>query len=141
MPASAVQDYWSVVTRVPQAANLVSSKRFKLMYKFIHFNENSQMPGSPDRFFKVLALVSEDGFVHDMALYQGKTALKAHWPLNSKVWRWKRNLPRGGTVDYTTSDDGILAIRWKHNKFVTLLSTDLGVEPMSGISRCCSDIK
>ena len=52
----------------------------------------------------------------------------------------KKAVPRGAW-DYVTSDDGILALRWKDNKVVTLLSTDLGVEPASSVSRYCSDTK
>ncbi|GLD46317.1 piggyBac transposable element-derived protein 3-like protein [Lates japonicus] len=42
---------------------------------------------------------------------------------------------------YTTSDDGILAFRWKDNKIVTLLSTDMGVDPMSSVHRYYSETK
>lgn len=40
-----------------------------------------------------------------------------------------------------TGDDGILAVRWKDNRRVTLLSTDMGVEPMSSVIRYCSEAK
>ena len=46
-----------------------------------------------------------------------------------------------GAWDYVTSNDGILTLRWKDNKVVTLLSTDLGVEPVSSVSRYRSDTK
>ncbi|XP_051946657.1 piggyBac transposable element-derived protein 3-like [Xyrauchen texanus] len=49
-------------------------------------------------------------------------------------------VPRG-TYDYVTSDDGILALRWKDNRIVTLLSTDMGAEPMSSVYWYCSDTK
>jgi len=52
----------------------------------------------------------------------------------------KKAVPRG-TCDYVTSDDGILAVRWKDNKIVTLLSTDTGMEPMSSVQQYCSDTK
>lgn len=52
----------------------------------------------------------------------------------------KKAVPRG-MLDYVTSDDGILSLRWKDNKVVTLLSTDMGVEPMSSVHRYCSDTK
>ncbi|KAK8376728.1 hypothetical protein O3P69_009975 [Scylla paramamosain] len=64
----------------------------------------------------------------------GKTTLKT-------IKQIVKKSTRRGTVDYTTSDGGILAVRWKDNKVFTLLSTDLGVELMSGISRYCSDTK
>lgn len=125
-----IDDYWAMETRVPQVANLMSSKRFSLMKKLVHFNDNTQIPGTIDRFFKIrplfcllntafrsepqtprqsvdevmvtyksktvgslrqyiknkmhkwgfklFARASEDGFIHDMALYQGKTTLEAH---------------------------------------------------------------
>ncbi|GAA6227529.1 piggyBac transposable element-derived protein 3-like [Lates japonicus] len=125
-----VEDYWAMETRVPQVANLMSSKRFWLLKRVIHFNDNTQIPGTSDRFFKVrplfsflnnafrrepqtpkqsvdevmvaykgktagnlrqyiknkpdkwgfklFARASEDGFIHDMVLYQGKTTLEAH---------------------------------------------------------------
>ncbi|KAJ8335353.1 hypothetical protein SKAU_G00386950 [Synaphobranchus kaupii] len=254
----AVEDYWAMETRVPQVANLMSSKRFRLLKRVVHFNDNTEIPGTIDRFFKVrplfsflntafrhepqtpkqsvdevmvaykgktagnlrqyiktkpdkwgfklFARASEDGFIHDMVLYQGKTTLEAHGvpltpeqqalgatsqivsvlastmsspnttaifadnfftslelvrylrdqdcrytgtardnrigkpPLKSIKEMDKKTVPRG-TCDYTMSDDGILAVRWKDNKTVTLLSTDMGVEPMSSVSRYCSETK
>ncbi|KAJ8416033.1 hypothetical protein AAFF_G00380550 [Aldrovandia affinis] len=61
-------------------------------------------------------------------------------PLKSSKEMEKKAVPRG-TCDHITSDDGILALRWKDNKVVTLLSTDMGVEPMSSVYRYCSDTK
>ncbi|KAJ4935696.1 hypothetical protein JOQ06_017225 [Pogonophryne albipinna] len=173
----AVEDYWAMETRVPQVANLMSSKR-----------------------------ASADGFIHDMVLYQGKTTLEAHGvplipeqqslgatsqivsiqastmsspsttaifadnfftslelvrylrdqncrytgtardnrigkpPLKSIKEMEKKAVPRG-TCDYIMSDDGILAVRWKDNRTVSLLSTDMGVEPMSSVIRYCSETK
>lgn len=45
----------------------------------------------------------------------------------------KKTVPRG-KYDFA-STDGILAIRWKDNKNVTLLSTDVGVEPLKSALR------
>ncbi|XP_061587448.1 uncharacterized protein LOC133452244 [Cololabis saira] len=125
-----VDDYWAMDTRIPQVANVMSSKRFKQMKRFVHFNDNTQIPGTIDRFFKIRPLFNflntafrnepqtpkqsvdevmiaykgktagnlrqyikskpdkwgfklfarapEDGFIHDMVLYQGKTTLEAH---------------------------------------------------------------
>uniref|UniRef100_A0A4W6C6T3 PiggyBac transposable element-derived protein domain-containing protein n=1 Tax=Lates calcarifer TaxID=8187 RepID=A0A4W6C6T3_LATCA len=240
-----VEDYWAMETRVPQVANLMSSKRFRLLKRVIHFNNNTQISGTSDRFFKVwplfnpqsvdevmvaykgktagnlrqyiknkpdkwgfklFARASEDGFIHDMVLYQGKTTLEAHDvpptpeqkvlgatsqivavlastmssptttaifadnfftsmelvrylrdhncrytgtardnrirnpPLKAIKEMEKKAVPRG-TYDYVTSDDGILAVRWKDTRTVTLLSTDMGVEPMSSVIRYCSETK
>ncbi|XP_031730561.1 piggyBac transposable element-derived protein 3-like [Anarrhichthys ocellatus] len=252
----AVEDYWAMETRVPQVANLMSSKRFKLLKRVVHFCDNTKIPGTSDRFFKVrplfsflttafllepqtpkqsvdevmvaykgktagnlrqcikskphkwgfklFARASEDGFIHDMVLYQGKTTLEGHdasltpeqkalgatsqivsvlassmssltttaifadnffsslelvrylrdhncrytgtardnrirkQTLKAVKEMEKKTVPRG-TCDYVTSDEGILAIRWKDNKTVTLLSTDVGVEPMSSVMRYCRE--
>ncbi|KAK5909525.1 hypothetical protein CesoFtcFv8_003448 [Champsocephalus esox] len=253
-----VEDYWAMETRIPQVANLMSSKRFRLLKRVVHFNDNTELPGSIDRFFKIRPLfiflnsafrrepqtpkqsvdevmvaykgktagnlrqyiktkpdkwgfklfsrASADGFIHDMVLYQGKTTLEAHGvlltpeqqamgatsqivsvlastmsspsttaifadnfftsleqvrylrdqncrytgtardnrigkpPLKSIKEMEKKAVPRG-TCDYIMSDDGILAVRWKDNRTVSLLSTDMGVEPMSSVIRYCSETK
>ncbi|XP_042355550.1 piggyBac transposable element-derived protein 3-like [Plectropomus leopardus] len=253
---SSIEDYWAMETRVPQVANLMSSKRFSLMKRLVHFNDNTQIPGTIDQFFKIRPLfsllnaafrsapqtpkqsvdevmvaykgktagnlrqyiknkphqwgfklftrASENGFIHDMVLYQGKTTQAAHDvpltseqqamgatsqivsvlfstissstttaifanncftslelvrnlkdrnctgtamdnrvgqpPLKSINEMEKKAVPHG-TFDSVTSGDGILALRWNDNKVVTLLSTDMGVEPMSSVHRYCSDTK
>lgn len=53
-----VEDYWAMETRVPQVANLMSSKRFKLLKRVIQFIDNSQISGTSDRFFKIQPLFS-----------------------------------------------------------------------------------
>ena len=111
-------------------ADLMSSKRFRVLRRTIHFNDNEQAQGTTDRFYKIRPLfthitdafrrvpqtpkqsldevmvgykgktagnlrqyikskpdkwgfklfsrASEDGFIHDMILYQGATTLEAH---------------------------------------------------------------
>uniref|UniRef100_A0A672GR58 PiggyBac transposable element-derived protein domain-containing protein n=1 Tax=Salarias fasciatus TaxID=181472 RepID=A0A672GR58_SALFA len=237
-----IDDYWAMDTRVPQVANLMSSKRFRLMRRLVHFNDNTQIPGTVDRFFKIRPLFSflntvfrkepqtpKQSVDEVMVAYKGKTAgnlrqyiknkpdkwgfklfgkttLEAHGvplmpiqktlgatsqivsvlvstislstttaifadnfftslelvrylkdkncrytgtardnrigkpPLKSIKEMEKKAVPRG-TYSYVTSDDGILALRWKDNKTVTLLSTDIGVEPMSSVHRYCSETK
>ncbi|XP_029946701.1 piggyBac transposable element-derived protein 3-like [Salarias fasciatus] len=220
-----IDDYWAMDTRVPQVANLMSSKRFRLMRRLVHFNDNTQIPGTVDRFFKIrplfsflntvfrkepqtpkqsvdevmvaykgktagnlrqyiknkpdkwgfklFARASEDGFIHDMVLTISLSTTTAIFadnfftslelvrylkdkncrytgtardnrigkpPLKSIKEMEKKAVPRG-TYSYVTSDDGILALRWKDNKTVTLLSTDIGVEPMSSVHRYCSETK
>lgn len=61
-------------------------------------------------------------------------------PLKSIKDMEKKAVPCG-VHDYVTSDDGILALRWKNNRVVTLLSTYMGVEPISSVYRYCSDTK
>ncbi|XP_043232535.1 piggyBac transposable element-derived protein 3-like [Amphibalanus amphitrite] len=258
MEAPSLEDYWSMKLRVPQVAEVMSSKRFRLLRRTLHFNDNSRAGGSVDRFFKIRPLfsfintsfqsvpqtsrqsidevmvgykgktagnlrqyirnkpdkwgfklfsrASEDGFVHDMVLYQGKTTLRSHGvtmtsaeeamgvtsqivaalvstmnlssttvvfadnyftslelvrylqgkgcrytgtardnrigkpPLKSVKDMEKKSVPRG-SIDYVTSDDGILAVRWKDNKVVTMLSTDLGVEPVTTCQRYSNETK
>uniref|UniRef100_A0A672GPT1 PiggyBac transposable element-derived protein domain-containing protein n=1 Tax=Salarias fasciatus TaxID=181472 RepID=A0A672GPT1_SALFA len=217
-----IDDYWAMDTRVPQVANLMSSKRFRLMRRLVHFNDNTQIPGTVDRFFKIRPLFSflntvfrkepqtpKQSVDEVMVAYKGKTGkttLEAHGvplmpiqktlgatsqivsvlvstislstttaifadnfftslelvrylkdkncrytgtardnrigkpPLKSIKEMEKKAVPRG-TYSYVTSDDGILALRWKDNKTVTLLSTDIGVEPMSSVHRYCSETK
>ncbi|KAK4325661.1 hypothetical protein Pmani_003754 [Petrolisthes manimaculis] len=45
----------------------------------------------------------------------------------------KKGVPRGA-LDYH-STDGILALRWKDNKIVTVISSDAGVEPLKTVLR------
>ncbi|KAL0160893.1 hypothetical protein M9458_044618, partial [Cirrhinus mrigala] len=170
-------------------------------------NLRQYIKNKPDKWgFKLFARASEDGFIHDLVLYQGKTTLEAHGvpltseqqamgvtsqivsvlastmtsstttaifadnyftsleivrylkdkncrytgtardnkigkpPLKSIKDMEKKAVPRG-MHDYITSDDGILALRWKDNRVVTLLSTDMGVETISSVYRYCSDTK
>ncbi|KAK3885607.1 hypothetical protein Pcinc_010198 [Petrolisthes cinctipes] len=51
-----LDDYWAMDTRVPQVADIMSSKRFRQLRQTIHFNDNSQLHGTIDRFFKVRPL-------------------------------------------------------------------------------------
>ncbi|KAK3889044.1 hypothetical protein Pcinc_006920 [Petrolisthes cinctipes] len=262
-----LDDHWAMTTRVPQVANLMSSKRFRLLRRTIHFNDNSQLGGTIDRFykfrplfsfltdafrhepqtpkqsidvviveykgktagnlrqyiknkpdkwgFKLFSKVSKDGLIHDMILYQGKTTLPAHGiplspeqdvlgvisqivsvlartmtlsstaiftnnfftsielvrylqakgirytgtarenrignpPLKSAKEMEKKAVPRAPvprgsagdcTYDYLTTDDGILVLRWKDNEPVTVLSTDLGLEPVSKCKKYSKDTK
>ena len=45
-----------------------------------------------------------------------------------------------GTTDFC-STDGILALKWKDNKIVTILSSDVGVGPMDEVKRFCRNAK
>ena len=258
VPLPSLDDYWSVKTRVPQVASIMSSKRFRLLRRTIHFNDNSQIPSTVDRFYKIRPVLnalreeflkvqqtpkqsvdevmvgykgkmagnlrqyirskptkwgyklfcraSSDGFVHDLILYQGATTFPSHpsqleedekkMPLSTQVVSvLARSMPEGepagiyadnfftsldlvrhlqkkgirytgtardnrigkpclrtnddmghtsvkrGEVDYCASDDGIIALKWKDNKVVTLLSNDKGVAPMGTVKRYCKDTK
>ena len=258
VPLPSLDDYWSVKTRVPQVASIMSSKRFRLLRRTIHFNDNSQIPSTVDRFYKIRPVLnalreeflkvqqtpkqsvdevmvgykgkmagnlrqyirskptkwgyklfcraSSDGFVHDLILYQGATTFPSHPSqleedekkmslscqvvsvlarsmtssgtsgiyadnyftsldlvrhLQKKGIRYtgtardnrigkpclKTNEAMGqksvkrGEVDYCSSDDGIVALKWKDNKVVTVLSSDRGVEPMGKVKRYCKETK
>lgn len=247
-----IEDYWASPTRIPQVADVMPSKRFRLLRSLIHFNNNENQGSSTDKFFKIRPLFSSitrqfqkvaetptqsvdevmvaykgtragslrqyiqnkpdkwgyklfcrasiDGFIHDILLYQGDTTFSSHstklsqeesdfkvsnkvvitlaktikkpnesaiyadnWftsiglvehlrghygcryvgtarpnrigypPLMSVKDMEKKAVPRG-THD-SCSSDGILAMRWKDNKVVTVLSSDAGVEPVRTVLR------
>lgn len=247
-----IEDYWGRFTRVVQVANVMSSKRFRLIRSMLHFNNNENIHGTTDRFFKVRPLyasltrqflkvkatptqsidevmvsykgtragtlrqyiqtkpdkwgyklfcrASSDGFIHDILMYQGETTFTSHntmlsqeesqllvsaktvlvlaktinrpsdstiyadnyftsielveylkdnvgcryvgtvrvnrvgrAPLISTKELDKKTSPRG-QYDYCSSN-GILALRWKDNKNVTVLSSDAGVEPVGKVKR------
>ncbi|XP_067314487.1 piggyBac transposable element-derived protein 2-like [Pseudorasbora parva] len=96
-----IDDYWAMETRVPQVANLMSSKRFRLMRKLVHFNDNTQIPGTIDRFFKVRPLFSllVNAFRSEpqtpkqyvdavMVAYNGKRADKRRQYVKNKPGQW-----------------------------------------------------
>ena len=258
VPMPSLDDYWSVKTRVPQVANLMSLKRFRLLRRTIHFNDNSQIASTVDRFYKIRPLfntlrqeflkiqqtpkqsvdevmvgykgkmagnlrqylkskptkwgyklfcrASSDGFLHDLILYQGTTTFPSH---PSQLTEDEKLLPpscqvvsvlarsmntsgatgiyadnyfsslglvrhlqkmgirytgtardnrigkpclrtsddmgkkkvKKGELDYCSSDDGIVALKWKDNKVVTVISNDKGVEPMGKVERYCKETK
>ncbi|XP_042882623.1 piggyBac transposable element-derived protein 2-like [Penaeus japonicus] len=251
-----IEDYWCAETRVPQVADVMSSKRFRAIRSSLHFNNNELARTSKDRFFKIRPVISsiteqflcvpetptqsvgevmisykeskagnlrqyipaksgfklfcrasEDGFIHDILMYQGPEAtFPCHVttlndkeskklvcskiviallktlknPSNSTIYadsfftsldlvdyirreygcryvgtlRNNRvgNIPlmsmsdmekkcvSRGTSDYC-SFDGILALRWKGEKIVTIVSSADGVEPQSTIKRYINSAK
>ena len=247
-----IEDYWGMGTRCMQVADFMSSKRFRLIRSLLHFNNNDNLPGTTDRFFKIRPLIASvtrqflqvkatptqsidevmvaykgtragnlrqyiqtkpdkwgmklfcrasiDGFIHDILMYQGETTFTSHHtqlspeesemlissktvvalaktlqnptqtaiyadnfftsiglveylqqkigcryvgtarenrigraPLISSKQLDKKAVPRGD-YDYCSSN-GILALRWKDNKNVTVLSSDAGVEPVQKVKR------
>ena len=176
---ASVYDYWAMETRVPKVANLMSSKRFSLMKRLVHFNDKTQIPGTVDRFFKIwllfsllntafrtepetpkqsvdwvtvaykgkragnlrqyiknkprkwgfklFARASDDGFIHDMVLYQGKTTLEAHGvPLT----------PEQQAMGATSQIVSILL-----STISSSTTTTMWEEPMSSVHQYCSDAK
>lgn len=51
-----VEDYWHHVSRFSVIADIMPRKRFQLLRRFIHFNDNQQCNDSPDRFYKIRPL-------------------------------------------------------------------------------------
>lgn len=51
-----IDDYWHADSRFPTVADTMHVKRFKIIRRWLHFNDNSQTNGSPDRFYKVRPL-------------------------------------------------------------------------------------
>uniref|UniRef100_A0A671W251 PiggyBac transposable element-derived protein domain-containing protein n=1 Tax=Sparus aurata TaxID=8175 RepID=A0A671W251_SPAAU len=49
----AIDDYWSTESRFSLIADIMPRRRFKLLRLYLHFNDNQQCDGSPDRFYKV----------------------------------------------------------------------------------------
>lgn len=253
-----LEDYWANETRVPQVANVMSSKQFKYLRRHIHFNDNEFAEESDDRFYKIRPMfnfirktfqqvppstkqsidevmvgykgtragnlrqyikskptkwgfklycrASDDGFIHDIILYQGGTTFTAHpvsltqaessEKINTKVVltlaktitstttssiyadnfftslhlanmlkkhyncrytgtaRENRvgrpplmspkdmgnTKTKRGCFDYCSSN-GILVVRWKDNKVVTLVTNDKGVFPLKKIQRYIKEKK
>ncbi|KAF0040514.1 hypothetical protein F2P81_006412 [Scophthalmus maximus] len=51
-----LEDYWHHESRFNVIADIMPRKRFQLLRRFIHFNDNQQCNESPDRFYKVRPL-------------------------------------------------------------------------------------
>ncbi|XP_064120264.1 piggyBac transposable element-derived protein 3-like [Macrobrachium nipponense] len=112
----------------------------------------------PDKWgFKLFCRSSVDGFVHDILMYQGETTFVSHHtmlseeekamsvtskfvvalvntikdPRNSAVYA-DNYFTSIGLAKYLRSQYGC---RWKDNSVVTILSSDVGVEPMGTVER------
>nr|XP_053644345.1 piggyBac transposable element-derived protein 3-like isoform X2 [Cherax quadricarinatus] len=245
-----LEDYWAGSFRIPQVAEVMGSKRFRLLRRTIHFNDNTQkdndrfhkvrplytaltnaclkVPATPKQSidevmvgfkgktagnlrqyiktkpdkcgFKLFCRASEDGIIHDILVYQGTPTFDSHpiklqqeetkLPISTKivlvlattlnktntsaiyadnffsslylvkVLRDKYNCRYTGTVRENRcgkpdlmpikqmeknivdrgnfsfkNNDGVLVVRWKDNKVVTLLTSDVGINPVSLVER------
>lgn len=52
----AIDDYWCIESRFSVIADIMPRRRFKLLRRYLHFNDNQQCNGSPDRFYKIRPL-------------------------------------------------------------------------------------
>nr|XP_053657049.1 piggyBac transposable element-derived protein 3-like [Cherax quadricarinatus] len=255
-PLPSLEDYWKSSFRLPQVAEVMGSKRFGLLRRTIHFNDNTQkdndrfhkirplytaltnacvkVPATPrqsidevmvgfkgetagnlrqyiktkpDKWgFKLFCRASEDGIIHDILMYQGTPTFDSHpiklqqeetkLPISTKIvlvlaatinktntsaiyadnffsslplvklLRDKYNCRYTGTVRENRcgkpelmsvkqmekksvdrgnfsfkNNDGVLVVRWKYNKVVTLVTSDVGVNPVSLVERYNKDTK
>lgn len=54
------EDYWANGTRIEQIARVMSSKRFKTLRRYIHFNNNENITeNTTDRYFKIRPLMEK----------------------------------------------------------------------------------
>ncbi|CAH2101307.1 unnamed protein product [Euphydryas editha] len=53
----AYSDYWSSKTRIEQVAQIMSLKKYELIRRYLHFNNNENIENSSDRYFKIRPLV------------------------------------------------------------------------------------
>ncbi|XP_026766406.3 histone-lysine N-methyltransferase PRDM9 isoform X2 [Pangasianodon hypophthalmus] len=51
-----LDDYWHADSRFPAVADTMHMKRFKIIRRWLHFNDNSHTNSSPDRFHKIRPL-------------------------------------------------------------------------------------
>ena len=97
----AINLYWSTdpLYSTPLFGAIMSRNRFQLLLKFLHFNDNAEMPGaddpSPDKLFKVRPLVdhlcekfgevctpsSNISIDESLLLWKGRLAFKQYIPL------------------------------------------------------------
>ncbi|KAF3854125.1 hypothetical protein F7725_014813 [Dissostichus mawsoni] len=111
----AVEYYWIMETRDPQVANLMSSKRFRRLKRVVHFNDNTELPGTVDRFFKVRPLFSflnsafrrepqtpQQSVDEVRVAYKGKTAGNLRQYIQTKPDNW------GFKLFSRASDDGFI---------------------------------
>ena len=96
------EDYWSGGTRVPTIADVMPIKRFKLLRRFIHFNNNELITeNTKDRYFKVRPLIEqirancqkfhlENDFSIDetMVAYKGTRAGNLRQYIKNKPYKW-----------------------------------------------------
>lgn len=98
----AYEDYWAAGTRVEQIASIMPVKRFKLLRRYIHFNDNSLVtPDTKDRFVKIRPLIEnirqncrkfhlENDYSVDetMVAYKGTRAGNLRQYIKNKPHKW-----------------------------------------------------
>ncbi|CAH1967978.1 unnamed protein product [Acanthoscelides obtectus] len=95
------KDYWSATLRIESIANVMSLRRFKQLRRYIHFNDNSLVGSSQDRFYKIRPLLDivnrncskfeiENRFSIDetMVPYKGTRAGNLRQYMKNKPHKW-----------------------------------------------------
>lgn len=113
----AIEDYWANETRVPQVADMMSSKRFRLLRSLLHFNDNDQAVGSNDRFFKIrpvfdaitenflsIPATTEQSVDEVMVAYKGTRAGNLRQYIKTKPDKWGYKLFCRGSTDGVIHD-------------------------------------
>ena len=115
VPFQSLEDYWVTTTKLHQVASLMLSKRFSLIRRTIHFNDNTKAKDSTDRFFKVRPLVESirstclnvpetprQSIDEVMLAYKGRTAGNLCQYIKSKPTKW------GYKLFSRASDDSLI---------------------------------
>ena len=118
----AINLYWSTdpLYSTPLFGAIMSRNRFQLLLKFLHFNDNAEMPGaddpSPDKLFKVRPLVdhlcekfgevytpsSNISIDESLLLWKGRLGFKQYIPL--KRARFARTLGTPSSSKFTREE-------------------------------------
>ena len=130
-----LDDYWAMTTKCPQVASIMSSKRFRLLRRMIHFNDNSKAKDSSDRFFKVrpsvesirktclsVAETNRQSIDEVMVAYKGRTAGNLRQYIKSKPTKW------GYKLFSRASDDGFIHDMIMYQGQTTFSSHDVSLE-------------
>lgn len=110
-----VDEYWAMETSFPQVANRMSSKRFRLLKRVTHFNDDTHIPGACERCFQVRPLFSflsnafrcgpqtpKQSVDEAMVAYKGKTAGYLRQSIKNKPDKW------GFKLFARVSEDGFI---------------------------------
>ncbi|XP_054602416.1 piggyBac transposable element-derived protein 2-like [Nothobranchius furzeri] len=96
-----LEDYWHHESRFSVIADIMPKKRFQLLRRFIHFNDNQQCNNSGDRFNKIRPLFDmlreqclqiPSTYKHSvdevMVAYKGTRAGNLHQYIANKPYKW-----------------------------------------------------
>uniref|UniRef100_A0A672KYQ5 PiggyBac transposable element-derived protein 3-like n=2 Tax=Sinocyclocheilus grahami TaxID=75366 RepID=A0A672KYQ5_SINGR len=97
-----LEDYWACESRFPPVADTMSVKRFKVLRRHVHFNDNFQMEGCTDRFHKIRPLLdmlreqcllipptNRQSVDEVMVAYKGTRAGKLRQYIKNKPDKWR----------------------------------------------------